>query len=137
MVKIALGGMAALALVVTIAIGRWPSPVVAAEPDQAPFDQTWRDAAMPLAFKSAELASNITVTDITTPKVVQVETVKMVPPSAIPDRRRRWRCRTRQRRSRWRSVSSGMSSTTSASGTACTRLSPTADVRGGAGDDTK
>ena len=32
MVKMALGGMAALALVVTIAIGRWPTPVVAAEP---------------------------------------------------------------------------------------------------------
>ena len=66
MVKMALGGMAALALVVTIAIGRgrrqsWrrsragaggddrhrplARPVVAAEPDQAPFDQTWRDAA--------------------------------------------------------------------------------------------
>jgi hypothetical protein len=78
MVKMALGGMAALALVVTIAIGRWPTPVVAAEPD--------RDAAMPLAFKSAELASNITVTDIIAPKVVQVETVKMVPEiMALPD----------------------------------------------------
>jgi hypothetical protein len=86
MVKMALGGMAALALVVTIAIGRWPTPVVAAEPDQAPFDQTWRDAAMPLAFKSAELASNITDTDIIAPKVVQVETVKMVPEiMALPD----------------------------------------------------
>ena len=86
MVKMALGGMAALVLMVMIAIGRWPSPVVAAEPDPAPFDQTWRDAAMPLAFKSAELVSNITVTDITTPKIVQVETVKMVPEiMAVPD----------------------------------------------------
>jgi uncharacterized protein YwlG (UPF0340 family) len=86
MLKMALGGVAALTLVVTIAIGRWSSSVVAAEPDQAPFDETWRDAAMPLAFKSAELANNIIVTDITVPKIVQVETVKMVPEIvALPD----------------------------------------------------
>ena len=70
MLKIALGGVAALTLM-AIAMGRWPSP--AAEPDQAPFDETWRDAAMPLMFKSAELAT------ITAPKIVQVETVKVVP----------------------------------------------------------
>ena len=53
MLKIALGGVGALVLVVMLAIWRSPSPVVAAEPDQAPFEETWRDAAMPLVFKSA------------------------------------------------------------------------------------
>jgi len=73
MFKIALGGLAALALVVTIAISRWSSPVGAAESDQPPFEETWRDAAMPLVFRSAALAS------ITAPKIVQVEPVKMEP----------------------------------------------------------
>ena len=73
MLKIALGGVGALALVVMLAIWHSPSPVVAAEPDQAPFEETWRDAAIPLVFKSAALAS------ITAPKVVQVEPVKVVP----------------------------------------------------------
>ena len=50
-----------------------PLAIPAAEPDLAPFDETWRDAAMPLVFKSAELAT------ITAPKIVQVETVKVVP----------------------------------------------------------
>jgi len=41
--------------------------------DQPPFEETWRDAALPLVFKSAALAS------ITAPKIVQVEPVKMEP----------------------------------------------------------
>ena len=68
MLKIALGGVGALALVVMLAIWHSPSPVAAAAPEQTPFDETWRDAAMPLAFRSALLTS-------TGPKVVQTVTV--------------------------------------------------------------
>jgi len=78
MLKIALGGVGALALVVMLAIWHSPSPVVAAEPDQAPFEETWRDAAIPLVFKSAALAG------ITAPKIVQVEPVNVVPDVVPP-----------------------------------------------------
>ena len=62
MLKIALGGVTALTLVVMLTIWHSPSPVV---------EETWRDAALPLVFKSAALAS------ITAPKIVQVEPVKV------------------------------------------------------------
>jgi hypothetical protein len=58
----ALAFVALLALVVMLAIWHSPSPVV---------EETWRDAAMPLVFKSAALAS------IPAPKIVQVEPVKV------------------------------------------------------------
>ena len=77
MLKIALGGVGSLALVVMLPIWHSPSPVAAAAPEQTSFDETWRDAAMPLAFRSALLTS-------TGPKVVQ--TVTVVPEVvALPD----------------------------------------------------
>jgi hypothetical protein len=54
-----------------------PSPVEAATPEQAPFDETWRESAVTVALKSAALAR------IEEPKIVQTETVR-VEPAVLP-----------------------------------------------------
>ena len=102
MLTTALGGVTALTLVVMLAIWHSPSPVV---------EETWRDAAMPLVFKPAALAS------ITAPKIVQVEPVKVEhdvvtlpdPPESKPVAKRKFRhveldvCRGKRKRYHGRS----------------------------------
>jgi len=56
--KAGLGGAAALALVLTFALGRTvPPPVVAAAmPDEPGFVEIWNDSAASMALKNAEVA---------------------------------------------------------------------------------
>jgi hypothetical protein len=71
--RIALGGAAALALVVTFAVGRSSPPVVAAE--AAPhFEETWIDAAKSVELKTADVKNSIR----------QIDLGKVAEPSSLP-----------------------------------------------------
>lgn len=71
--KVACAASAVIALAVTFAVGRSPEPVVAAEPERLPVDDTLREIGTGL-LKSASLID-------TEPKPVLVETVV---PTVLP-----------------------------------------------------
>lgn len=76
--KLMFGGVAILALGLAVTT-RSPPPVVAA-PTTNEFDETWRDAAAPVALKSASLFD-------TAPKSVATEHIdvpSIVPPVVVP-----------------------------------------------------
>ncbi|MGY3615714.1 hypothetical protein [Bradyrhizobium sp. USDA 10063] len=97
--KLALTVMAALALAATWAAGRSSMPAVADVPKEAGFDDTWREAAVTVALKSASLrnadpkpVATLRIAPeapVSTPPVIAAPVVAAAPIEAKAPRRRR------------------------------------------------
>lgn len=83
--KIALGGAAALSLVITLAIGRSaapePPPIIAADPPPS-MDDTYREIALSVLRQSAEEPKPVVVEKIIPPIIPMVNVAKSRPVEA-------------------------------------------------------